>query len=171
MRSSLTSWNMNIFIIGLLPHLVSYRKPQIAQIFAVMRPHLSGHIRTQWENRTYLIATQTKLNGHSLSEANSALRESRHVTFFYGTRKFIVVFTSPATVPHPQSDESNPHSLTLFQFWIRNDVQENGQCLILGAIPKSAWKDRGKTQKHSVRIDCLRAKIWTLNLPNSKQEH
>jgi hypothetical protein len=45
-----------------------------------------------------------------------------------------------------------------------------GSVLIKGTIPAFAQRYRVKPRKISVRIPGLRAEIWTLDLPNTKQE-
>jgi hypothetical protein len=45
-----------------------------------------------------------------------------------------------------------------------------GRGLIYGTIQVSAWSDRGKPRKLSVKAAVLGPKIWTRDLPNAKQK-
>jgi hypothetical protein len=56
------------------------------------------------------------------------------------------------------------------EWWIEKDVDGSSRDLILGAILVIAWRDWGKLRKTSARIAVLQTKIWTRDLPYTKQE-
>jgi hypothetical protein len=49
----------------------------------------------------------------ALLEEPSILQILKNLPVFYGTRKFITVFTKPSTAPYPEPDQSNPYHPTL----------------------------------------------------------
>jgi hypothetical protein len=59
--------------------------------------------------------------------------------------------------------------MVLSQWRIGKDLEWSGRGLFWGTIPALAWRLR-KTTKPLAMIDCLRAVIWTQDLPKTKQE-
>jgi hypothetical protein len=56
------------------------------------------------------------------------------------------------------------------EWWIGKDVEGSGRGLILREYPRISLEGLRKLQKPSVRIAGIRAKIWTRELPNTKQD-
>jgi hypothetical protein len=80
------------------------------------------------------------------------------------------LFVVYLTTPFSGSDYVASNEGVINEWWIGNDGEESGCGLHLTYYPIICMEVLRKTTKTSARITGLRTKIWTRDLPNTKQE-